>query len=107
MRSNALFALAATATFSGVFAQSLDNDYPSACQSVCGPVASRSQSCDNQFDNDQDELNCICTGPDLNNLIPQCQQCIDQNRGSSDDDDDDYEGELIHFTLEVRRECSY
>lgn len=98
MRSNTLLALAASATFSGVLAQSFDNEYPSACQSVCGPVASQSQSCDNQFDNDQDELNCICTGNNLNNLIPECQQCIDQNRGSGDDDDDDddYEGEYTH-----------
>ena len=85
MRSYTIIALAASLGFSAVVVgQDFGDDYPSACQSVCQPVTSRSDSCDNQFDNDQDELTCLCTGPNMNNLIPQCQACI-QNSGDSDD----------------------
>jgi hypothetical protein len=91
MRSTTVFAAAATLAIGFTTAQNFDDDYPAACRSVCAPIVTRSDSCDNQFDNDRDELNCICAGPNMNNLVPQCQACIARNNGD-DNDDDDLEG---------------
>jgi hypothetical protein len=105
MRSQPIFALAAALTLRAVSAQDYSDDYPAACQDVCGPVAARSDSCDNQFENDQDELTCLCTGPNMNNLIPECQACVAANPDPDDDDDDsneDLEGMSMHRCSIVR-----
>jgi hypothetical protein len=100
MRTQTIFALAAAIALRAVSAQDYSDDYPAACQDVCGPVAARSDSCDDQFENDQDELTCLCTGPNMNNLIPECQACVAANPDPDDDDDDsneDLEGMSMHI----------
>ena len=59
-------------------AQGIGNDdFPAQCQSSCGPVATRSDQCDNQFDDDdQGQLNCLCNAANMDTLVPECQACL-------------------------------
>ena len=71
MRTHAILALAAAIGFSAVSAQDLyDGDYPSACESSCGLVNAAGDSCDEQNDEDDAEVQCQCTAQNMNNLIP-------------------------------------
>ena len=80
--------LVASAFTSLVASQGISNDdYPETCTDDCSPITFRSNSCDAQFDNDDDTLNCICTGPSMMTQIPACASCV-SNNGNSDDDDD-------------------
>ena len=78
------------AAFTGLVAsQSIDtNDYPSACQQACQPIADQSSTCDQENSEDAQELNCICTGPGIESALQECAQCVAQNGGNPDNDDD-------------------
>jgi hypothetical protein len=51
----------------------------------CGAVQQQANTCDNQNNNDSAELQCICNGQNMQNLVPQCQACIAENSNNPDD----------------------
>jgi hypothetical protein len=97
MRYSTILALTASLGLSSVHAQDIDGDFPSACQDSCGAVQQQANSCDNQNNNDSAELQCICKGQNMQNLVPQCQACIAENSNSPDDLD----GEFCHCHLSL------
>lgn len=77
------------------FGVGLDNDdVPSACKTICGPITRLSDICDvdlrSDIDRDEDHLQnqCICTNKsfDVANVAGLCGGCINQNRRRDDDD---------------------
>lgn len=97
MHTKALLALAFASGLA--FAQDIDqDDYPAECSDSCGPVADASDRCDRQFnDDDEGELNCLCTTANMETLVPQCWSCAQQYQ-NSDDEDDASDGKLTKLT---------
>lgn len=85
MQYTTILTTALIATANVACADWLDQeDVPSQCNDVCRPVVQASDRCEDQFDDDDDQRNCICTTADFNTIIPNCELCI---RNSSDDED--------------------
>lgn len=99
---SALLATAAPLASAG-FGVGLDNDdVPSACKTICGPITRLSDACDvdlrSDIDKDEDHLQnqCICTNKsfDVANVAGLCGDCIHQNSKRSKRDDDGKEGKF-------------
>lgn len=74
------------AAIGAVTAQEFDNnDVPSQCRSVCQSMVDAARTCDNNFDGDRQEVDCICNTNGASTQLPECAACI---RQFSDDDDD-------------------
>jgi hypothetical protein len=74
-------------------AQSFDiDDYPSECSNSCGAIATTSNTCDQQFDNDDQKLNCICTSDNIQSSLFNCLSCVEPYRNYDNDYDDAYDG---------------
>lgn len=58
-------------------AQDVDyNDLPTQCQSACAPVVTLTQQCDQQHhDDDNGQLQCVCSTNNANTTIPLCEAC--------------------------------
>ena len=56
------------------------------------------------IDNDAAELNCICTAPNANTLVPTCEACVAEY---DNDDSDPEDGVDENDVLEVLRRCSF
>jgi hypothetical protein len=70
------------------------DDYPAQCNNSCGPIATASNTCDEQNDDDDPaQLNCICNTRNMDSLLPDCLTCLFPFR-NTDDYNDDYEGNL-------------
>ncbi|KAH7413619.1 hypothetical protein DE146DRAFT_626758 [Phaeosphaeria sp. MPI-PUGE-AT-0046c] len=69
------------------------DDIPSQCNSVCADLVSTAQRCDNQNDDDNAELQCICSSQNANTLVPDCELCVRTNNRNDDrvDDNDVYD----------------
>ena len=88
--------------------QSLDNDdFPSECSNSCGPIASASDTCDQQFDNDDQELNCICTSDNIQNSLSNCLGCVEPYRNSDNDFDDAYDGTSSRLASTFKQFCTH
>ncbi|KAF3038091.1 hypothetical protein E8E12_003140 [Didymella heteroderae] len=63
------------------------DDIPQQCTQICAQVVTIARDCDNQHDNDNAELQCICSAANANTLIPNCEACVAQYDTDTDDDD--------------------
>ncbi|KAL6708175.1 hypothetical protein ACN47E_003359 [Coniothyrium glycines] len=79
------------------------DDIPQQCTAVCAEVVSISRRCDDQNDNDAAELNCICTAPNANTLLPTCEACVAQYDVDTDPNDSFNDNDV----LEVLTRCSF
>lgn len=92
------------------------DDIPQQCTAICAEVVAISRQCDDQTskrllepllllscahnfqDDDAAELQCICTAPNANTLIPNCEACVAEFDNDDDDTDDnsvDENGRLV------------
>lgn len=78
----------------------LDNDdVPTACRSICGPIVTLTNACEVDLSGSDDtdrnenrlEAQCICTNDsfDVGHIAALCADCMRQNFRSQDNDDDD------------------
>ncbi|KAF2999407.1 hypothetical protein E8E13_006987 [Curvularia kusanoi] len=97
-------AIAATLT-ALVAAQEIEqSDIPQQCTQLCAQVVTIARDCDNRFDNDNAETQCICTAPNANNLLPACEACVRQYDTGDDDDDNDRNDNDVR---DVLNRCSF
>ena len=77
-----------------IFAQEFDNnDVPSQCRSVCQSMVYAARTCDQNFDGDRQEVDCICNTQGASTQLPECAACVRQFDPDRDDDDaDDQDG---------------
>ena len=68
-------------------------DYPAQCNDSCGQVATASDTCDEQNDDDQGELNCVCNTQNMDSLLPECLTCLSGFR-NTEDYNEGYQGKL-------------
>jgi hypothetical protein len=115
MRSLGPVALAALPLLLAVRADDFEfdgGDVPSACRSICRPMAELTRQCDGDDLVDGDDAaereyekhehhflaQCVCTNDsfDVANVASSCADCIKQNMNQGDDDDvrDELEGML-------------
>jgi len=72
-----------------VTAQEFDNnDVPSQCRTICQSMVDAARTCDQNFDGDREEVDCICSTNGASTQLPECAACIRQ----FDDSDDDQNG---------------
>ncbi|KAF2854353.1 hypothetical protein T440DRAFT_273655 [Plenodomus tracheiphilus IPT5] len=85
------------------------DDIPVECGAVCGPVIALSRGCDATTNDDATELNCICTAPNANTLVPFCDACVAQFRVPDNDDNDDNDDNTpdVNDVREVLTRCSF
>ena len=73
------------------------DDVPTRCWGVCGPVVGMSHQCDNRFDDDAKQRDCICQWKQAPTLVPLCEACISQHhnetRVGDHDHDHDYDND--------------
>lgn len=81
------------AAIGAVKAQEFDNeDVPQQCRSVCQSMVDAARTCDNNFDGDREEVDCICNTEGASTQLPECAACIRQFDIDNDDDDNDSNG---------------
>ncbi|KAF2687002.1 hypothetical protein K458DRAFT_266953, partial [Lentithecium fluviatile CBS 122367] len=69
-------------------AQDIDNnDVPNECRAVCASIVSLTAQCDQQFNDDAQELNCICSASGANTQLPLCEACVSQFDSDNSDND--------------------
>jgi len=90
MHHASALALLALSAFSTVRAQEFDgNDVPSQCRSICESMISAARDCDNRFDGDREEVDCICAAPNASSQLPLCEACVRAAQDLSPGDDSD------------------
>jgi hypothetical protein len=82
---------------STVFAQEFDNnDVPPQCRSVCQSMVDAARTCDQNFDGDRQEVDCICNTQGASTQLPECAACVRQFDPDRDgDDNNDQDGEWL------------
>lgn len=93
MRTKQLLALGGLVLAGNVaIASKLEHDdVPSRCWDACGSVVNISQQCDNQHDEDNAELQCICNWSQAQTQVPLCAACISQYGNGDNDNDHDHD----------------
>lgn len=95
MRTQQLLALGGLVLAGNVaIASKLEHDdVPSRCWDACGSVVNISQQCDDQHDEDDAEVQCICNWSQAQTQVPLCAACISQygNNDNDNDNDNDYD----------------
>jgi hypothetical protein len=82
---------------SSIFAQEFDNnDVPSQCRSVCQAMVDAARTCDQNFDGDRQEVDCICNTQGASTQLPECAACVRQFDTDRDGDDaNDQDGKCL------------
>lgn len=98
-----LIGLAALSS-SAVLAQEFDNnDVPQQCRSVCQAMVDAARTCDNNFDGDRQEVDCICNTEGASTQLPECAACVRQFDTDIDEDDRDEQNDVD----EVMSSCGF
>lgn len=94
MKVLSIAALAMMAT-TYVFAQEdiSNDDIPEQCRSVCSNLVAVSDECDRLFDDDRDELNCMCQAENAQTVIPLCAACVTSTRNGTSEEDGNEDGD--------------
>lgn len=93
MHRTTLLSTLALALASRALAQGLDtDDIAPNCASQCSAIVTTSDACERQYDDtpneDQNELDCICSANGMSSAIPECEACQRQYYAQDDDYDD-------------------
>ncbi|KAM0719049.1 hypothetical protein Q7P37_004954 [Cladosporium fusiforme] len=93
------------AALSAARAQEFDNnDVPQQCRSVCQAMVDAARTCDQNFDGDRQEVDCICNTEGASTALPECAACVRQFDPDTDDDGDDNDENDVD---EVVRSCGF
>lgn len=90
MHYTSILAFLALSAIHAVRAQEFDgNDVPSQCRSVCDSMIAAARDCDNRFDGDREEVDCICAAPNASSQLLLCEACVRAAQNPEPDDDSD------------------
>ncbi|KAJ4379123.1 hypothetical protein N0V86_005166 [Didymella sp. IMI 355093] len=78
------------------------DDIPQQCNQICAQVVKIANDCNNQHNDDNAELQCICNAANASTLLPNCEACVAQY-DNDDDDDDDIDSDV----REVLTRCNF
>lgn len=62
------------------------DDIPWECNDVCANLVSTAKRCDDSTNDDNAELQCICTAQNASTLVPNCELCVRNNDWQTEGD---------------------